>query len=467
MNFFQQQQLLLSFFLIFLGVPVLAQDTEATRLLKEQNKYIEKEIIQISDKVYTAVGFDVSNITMVIGKDSLLIIDTGMIPRLVKEVWAEFRKITNKPVKAIIFTHGHGDHTRGASVFKGEDDVQIWARGNYGHETQVAAHAGLVNRKRPFSQGGFLLPPELRINNGIAIAVYPTPDGKPMKPPKAGAAGPARTNFDAGIVPTHTFEGSSKKLEIDGVKVELYAAPGETDDQLYVWLPEEKVLCSGDNFYRSWPNLYAIRGTAYRDVQAWVQSLSSMIEKDADAVIPGHTRPFVGKEEVKSALTNYRDAVQFVFDKTVEGIGKGLGPDDLVEYVQLPERFAKLDYLREYYGRIDHSVRSIHNGYLGWFDGNATSLVPLPPKEEALRMAQLVGGTSKLIKKAAKALKQKDYQWTAQLCDYAIRLAPANPKPKLLKAAALTALGMNTHTAITRNYYLTSAMLLRISARAE
>ena len=96
-------------------------------------------------------------------------------------------------------------------------------------------------------------------------------------------------------------------------------------------------------------------------------------------------------------LTDYRDAVQFIHDKTVEGINKGLTPDELVEYVQLPERLANKDYLQPFYGHPDWGVRTVFNGYLGWFDGNATNLFPLPPKAEAERMAKLAGGKDKLV----------------------------------------------------------------------
>ena len=64
--------------------------------------------------------------------------------------------------------------------------------------------------------------------------------------------------------------------------MKLVHTPGETDDQLYVWLPEKRVLMPGDNFYRAFPNLYAIRGTPYRDVRKWISSLDEMIAEWAE-----------------------------------------------------------------------------------------------------------------------------------------------------------------------------------------
>ena len=145
---------------------------------------------------------------------------------------------------------------------------------------------------------------------------------------------------------------------------------GETADALYVWLPEKKVLFSGDNFYKSWPNAYAIRGTPYRDIRSWANADDMMLKEGAEFLVPGHTRPIIGKAAVAEALTDYRDAIRFVFDKTIEGMNQGLTPDELVAYVKLPARLAEKDYLREYYGNVEWAVRAIFEGYLGWFDGN-------------------------------------------------------------------------------------------------
>jgi len=445
------------------AAPLPSQEA-AEKQLKAANENLKKEIIKLTDNVYTAVGYDVSNITFVVGKDSIIMIDAGMIPRLVKPLKEDFKKIADKPLAALIFTHNHGDHTRGAGVFVGDQKPAIWARDIHGHETEAASSAGYVNKFRPVRQAGFLLEPEMRINNGIAIAVYPTPHGGPVKY-KPGQAAKPPNNFDVAFHPTHTFEGESHKMVIDGVEIELYAAPGETHDQLFVWLPQEKVLCAGDNIYRSWPNLYAIRGTVYRDVNEWINSLSKMMEFPVEHLVPGHTKPWIGAEASKAALKNYRDAIKFVFDKTIEGMNKGMTPDELVEYVQLPDHLASLPDLTEYYGRIDWSVRNIHNGYLGWFDGSAVNLGRLTPKLEAEKMAKLAGGKDRLLANARQALADKDFQWAAQLADHLVTLSPSDSAAKLLQADALHELGLRQHNALARNYYLSRALQLRREAK--
>ena len=160
-------------------------------------------------------------------------------------------------------------------------------------------------------------------------------------------------------------------------------------------------------------------------------------------------------------LTNYRDAIRFVFDKTIEGMNKGMTPDELVETVKLPAKYAEKDYLKEYYGNIEWAVRSIFAGTLGWFDGNPTTLFSLPVKGEAERMAKLAGGKEKLAAAAFQSLEKQDYQWAAQLCDHLIALDPKAKEPKRMKATALEGLAENLLTATGRNYYLTCAQELR------
>jgi uncharacterized sulfatase len=266
-------------------------------------------------------------------------------------------------------------------------------------------------------------------------------------------------------MPSHFLESDRKSINVGGVDIELVAAPGETNDELFVWYPAGKVLFAGDNFYQSFPNLYAIRGTPNRNTRLWAKSLGKMADTGAVALVGGHTNPILGADQVKQVLTDYRDAVQFIHDKTVEGINKGLTPDDLVEYVQLPKELAGKDYLQPFYGHPDWGVRTTFNFYLGWFDGNPTNLFPLSPKAEAEQMTKLVGGKDKLLAAAKSANASDDHQWAAQLADHLIALDADNEEAKTIKADALTSLARNMVNATARNYYLTVARELRDSTK--
>lgn len=444
----------------FIFISASAQETEATRLLKEQNKEFVPEIFKFEKNVWFAVGYDVSNIGMIEGETGIILIDAGMSPVRMEKLRLKFREITDKPIKAIIVTHGHGDHYAGIQAFLDEgSNPQVWVRHSalgenkgFGIEANAGKIAGLTYGKvRGSRQAGIILPDSIHINNGVAP--------KPDKKNNIFTQNKKKTPFK----PTHFFTENRKQIEIDGVKLDLVAASGETYDNMYVWLPKQKVLFCGDTYYKSFPNLYTIRGSQYRDVQSWYQSIDKMRNEQPEFLLPGHTRPVVGKSEVNEALSNYHDAIKFVFDKTIEGINKGMSPDELVAYVKLPEHLATQPNLIEYYGRVDWAVRSIFNGYLGWFDGNPVNFNKLTPIAEAERMAKMLGGIEVLKEKAFQAFEEKDYQWAAQLSDYLLAIDKNDKKIINLKADALMEIAKTMVTATGRNYMNSYAIQLRKS----
>ena len=109
-----------------------------------------------------------------------------------------------------------------------------------------------------------------------------------------------------------------------------------------MWIPEKQAVMGGDHFYRSCANLYAMRGTKVRNPMEWVESLDRIRLLNAEHLVPSHSRPISGKENVEKALTDYRDDNQFVHDQTIRYINKGLTPDEIVQKVKLPKHLAGL-----------------------------------------------------------------------------------------------------------------------------
>lgn len=220
-------------------------------------------------------------------------------------------------------------------------------------------------------------------------------------------------------------------------------------------------MLSGDNIYQAFPNLYTIRGTPYRDVKQWANSLDKMRYLNPEIVIPSHTQPIKGAENIQKVFRDYADAVRFVHDQTIRYMNKGLTPDEIVEKVILPDHLSQSPYLKEFYGRVDWSVRSIFSGYLGWFDGNSSTLLPLPLKEKAEKMVALAGGKDQLLSNAQKALEQKEYQWALELTDYLLRLSSEDKTFKEIRYQSLLGLGEVQSNPNARSYYLSQALELK------
>lgn len=431
----------------------------ATLALEKRREQLRPHLVQVSPSVWVSVAEDVSNVAMIRGKDGLVLVDTGMIPDRAATTLNSFRNIASSdgwPIRAIIYTHGHGDHTGGSPVFCAEgSNPEIWARVNFGAETAPFERASLMPlfKARGARQGGFTLPPEKRICNGIA----------PIRYPRAGGA--VFSGKTGAVPPDHFFGSDSLTLNIAGVKLQLLATPSETDDALSVWFPEERVLFCGDALYRSFPNVYPVRGTGNRDIPSWCASLKLLGSLEADVLVPGHTDPFFGRDQVQEVLASYGEALAHVYEKTIEGMNAGRNPDELARSVRLPEHLAQLDYLGEYYGNVSWTVRNIFNSFVGWFDGNPLHLVEdFTPGEEARRMADLVGGEDELFRKAQAALDRNDAAWAARLADHLLALNPEKAEYRHLKADALELLAEGMLTATGRNYTLTTAQELREKA---
>ncbi len=421
----------------------LTTPEKAKAMLDKQNEHFKQRVVQVAPNIYTAVGFHGANTTMIVGTDGVIIVDTLMGPESAANAMKAFRKYSDKPVKAIIYTHSHGDHTGGAISFMPKGAVvgkginligHVGMGGGHGSDKSIDKIAGV----RDIRQFGRKLPKEQQTNRGLA---------------------PAKTiDHDRGtghIKPNIRID-KDYKTTIAGVDLELILAPGETNDAIFIWLPKEKVLITGDNFYQTFPNLYAIRGTPYRDVRVWSRSVAKMASYKPDAIIPGHTSPIIGQKEATQALLDYSKAIQYVFDETVKGMNEGLDPITISQNIKLPEDLAKKPYLTEFYGTVEGTARAIYSGLMGWFDGNPTNLNPLTHKVTAEKIAQLAGGNEKLLAQFKKAVADKEYQWALVLVDNLLLLDKMDVKAlRTEQIKVLRALAAMEYNAPKRNYYLT------------
>lgn len=398
-------------------------------------------VVEVTDGVHVAIGYGLANSILLEGENGLVIVDTLESRPRAEQALAAFREITGKPIKAIILTHNHADHVFGGSVFQEDNlDVPVYAHESLdAHVDQILSVVRDTIFVRSMRMFGQMLPKNAATSAGIGMDLD------------------FRMEDIAIARPTQTFS-DRLSLEVEGIRMELIHAPGETPDQIVVWLPDKRVLLAADNFYKAFPNLYTIRGTAYRDVMDWVRSLDLMRDLGAEYLVPSHTRPVVGRDAIEEALTAYRDAIQFVHDQTIRGLNKSMTPDDLAATIHLPPHLATNPYLQPVYGDVAYSVRSICDGYMGWFGGDATDLNSLAPGEESRRMMDAFAAGRPLPQQAQAAYDAGDFQWAAQLARHWTRQEPENADAKALLANAFQKLGEASGNFNTRNYYLSQAM---------
>jgi len=406
-----------------------------------QRDPIEQRVEAVTDGVYVAIGYGLANSILLEGDDGVVVVDTMESRPRAEAVLAAFREVTEKPVKAVVLTHNHADHVFGGKVFtEGRDDIPVYAHASTPkYIDRIVSVVSDAIYRRSMRMFGQLLPDRFVPEAGIGVDLE------------------FRTEDIALARPTQTFE-DRLEVTVAGLRLELIHAPGETPDQIVVWLPDKRVLLPADNLYQAFPNLYTIRGTQYRHVMQWVRSLDRMRDLQPEYLVPSHTEPVSGAARVQEVLTAYRDAIQYVHDQTVRGLNAGKTPAELAASISLPPHLQNHPHLQQVYGDVAFSVKSIYNGYLGWFNGDAAALRPLPPQERSERLMEAFGSGDTLPDLARSALADKEYRWAAELARHWTRAAPDDGAARDTLARALEALGKQERNFPARYYFLTQAL---------
>jgi len=444
---------------------LLVNSENAEVSLREHSKIFKERIEKVTDGVYVAIGYALSNMIFLEGDDGIVIVDTTESGVVARNILAQFRKkVSNKPLKAIILTHFHIDHIQGAKALVEDhlnQDIEIYAHSTQSYESKKFGHLGPSAFPRGLRQFGRILEYKHEsVNSGIGpflkIPTYPVYSIQE---------------------PTTTF---SKNLSvvISGLVIEMYHTPGETDDAITIWLPKQKVILPGDNIYESFPNMYAIRGSPARNAYQWYTSLEFTRSLNAEYMVPSHTGPLIGKSYIKSTLTAYRDAIQFVHDQTVRQMNEMVEIDDIVQMVTLPTNLKEHRFLQEFYGTVAWSVRGVYNSYIGWFDGDPVNLYPTTKKDFSKRLSELLlrkdhhelKGYELLLKYADESIERSnrnfrrnklqlndELQWALELISYAKHSCENCVQAKTAYVDILIKIATTMKSANARNYYLTCA----------
>ena len=397
---------------------------------------------KVNERIWVAVGYDSANSVMIEGEKGIIIINTLSTYESAQNVLNEFRKITDKPVKTIIYTSGNLEHVGGTRAFleEGDDDVEIISHDNhlnfYINQNIVL---GQITALRNQYATGSLLPEEGQDKNNLDM-------------PKIASS------TIAYVPPTDTFSDKFN-LDISGVKMNLVHVGGETSNQIYVWLPDDRAILTGDNS-GIFPNIYTISGAFYRDPMNYVNALDKAIQLEPEFLISSHVKPIIGKENIRNVLVSTRDAIQYIYDKTILGMNNGYSADDLSQTIKLPEWFNDNPGLTQARGQIPWHVKQIYYGNLGWFEGDPAFLLPVSMDERSKKIVEGFGGIKNLLSNIQDSIKQGEYDWAAELATYALHVEPENEEAKMLKAHALRVLGQRMLSADGRNWSLTSALEL-------
>ena len=404
--------------------------------LKYLAQDFREEIYTPHENIKVAVGYGLANSILVLGNTQSLVVDTMGGIETASRVIDDLDIPSNKPVTTLAYTHFHADHTLGAQAFVDQFSIE----NVISHETTVAEIRDFFGIKRDLISerslkmfGSILQEKDKTTSSGIGIKL------------ETGIDTPGY------IKPTITFSDFYSH-DLDGLEIQFFHAPGETDDQLFVWIPKYKALMPGDNIYKAFPNIYTIRGTTYRSFKSWYTSLEKMMALEPEILIPSHGTPINGKEEISRVLSNYRDAIKYVHDQMMRNLNSGYSPLEAARKIKLPENLARDPHLFELYGTIEWSARNLFNGYFGWFDGNPTNLYPFTKEEYSEKLLTLIP-EEQLISELDKALAEEDSQWALYISDLLIDSGKVSEQILAKKAAALKNLGDSAYNPNAVSFY--------------
>jgi alkyl sulfatase BDS1-like metallo-beta-lactamase superfamily hydrolase len=342
-------------------------DSERANQLHNVPISIEK----INDFIYQARG--IGNTHVITTSEGHVLYDTGISIQAAKQLQLLKEAMPEGDITHIIASHSHADHTGGVKFWKEPD-------------TQIIAHTDFAEEQRYLTE----LEPYFWNRNRLLFPFMPE------EPPKGGMFG------YGGVEPTITVsDWQVYKFEQGGVEFEIYGTPGaEGADNAVLWLPQEKILFSGDTFgpmFPQFPNVFTMRGEKVRKPIEYIKSLDLMIALQPEMIVPSHFSPVVGVENTVGGMQRMRDAVQYVHDATVAGMNAGKSMGQLMDQIQLPPELT----LTQGHGKVSWAVKSIWEYYSTWFHFESTTELYATPARAVYADLGELAGVDALVERAA------------------------------------------------------------------
>jgi alkyl sulfatase BDS1-like metallo-beta-lactamase superfamily hydrolase len=409
--------------------------------------YLKPTTEKLAEGVWCIGGYSLANTTVIEAEDGLIVYDTGDTKEEAEHIREAIKKISNKPVKVIIYSHSHYAMGAGALV-DNPDDVMIIGHPKLNETVQNSMKGGgspsAIPEVGPLMTSRVLI----QFNNFM-----------PIQGSDAAISGKLEIGKPIAFLPANKTVKDEETLDVLGIKMQFFTKYISDDYNLTVYVPEKKLVMN-NFFWPGTPNIYTLRGGVYRDPLIWRDGLKVIRDLQPEILTSTHTRAIVGKDEVMKRLTAYMDQLTLTYDQTLRGILAGMGPADLRHAIYIPKHMQEIPENAQSYGETIHFPEAIYDYVIGWFDGDVTKLFKIAPKDEAMRMIELMGGKENAVKEAQKALDKKEYAWGAQIIQYVYLLEPENKEVRNLKSELLRQMAYRTTGSIARAFLMTEALAL-------
>ncbi len=231
---------------------------------------------------------------------------------------------------------------------------------------------------------------------------------------------------------------------------ELTHGRGETDDITWTWIPERRILHTGDLFIWAVPNAGNPQ-KVQRYVGDWADSLERMVPLGAEILLPGHGLPILGADRVRRALDGTARYLRSIEEQSVAAMNRGLSLDQVLQAVTPPADLADEPYLQPVYDDPSFLVRMVWRRYGGWWDGEFDNVVPATKREQAAAWVELAGGIDRVVERALAASSDGDHAVACHLIEAVLHAAPGNDGVHEARAAIYRANAGTQVSSMARN----------------
>lgn len=394
---------------------------------------------KIGARVYGAEFMGYANFGFIEGDTGIIVVDAGWFPTPTANAMKLLREYTNKPIIAVIYTHLHMDHYGGIQAVLSDASANVPVYGPAGWEATVAMGQSVTHKatlRRAFMQMGIPIPEGLdgTVGNGIGPS-------------------PRLERNDALSYPP-TIEVDKKiEVTIDGVALEIFPAEGDVPEHLWVWLPEDRILFSGDAPpHGVFPAVETARFEMGRDPNKMMASVQKTIDLDPLAIVPGHSSIIDDHSEIRELMTLTRDTIQFLIDQVDRFYLTNRSVDDLLNTIELPPAVATHPQLQPYYHRWEWMMQQRFTKRAGFID-DWMDYLSHNAYDEAQRLVPALGGRDNILQMATTAVAS-DPQWAARLATYLLLVDDTDEQARQLRQQASIRFAQVTTSTNQRNYLL-------------
>jgi glyoxylase-like metal-dependent hydrolase (beta-lactamase superfamily II) len=338
---------------------------------------------KVTDEYFFVKAF--GNVGIVVTNEGIVVIDSTISPNQAESILTKIREVTDQPIRYLVYTHGHGDHVGGASVFKREG-------------AQIIAHRNVITRLDKYKD-----------LNRFQYLINERQFATNFK---------ANQLWDEAEYPDIVYD-HEYVFSLGGKTFHLIHGKGETDDHTIIHVPEDDVVFTGDFMIRSFPNV----GNPAKDMRfakEWAQMMDKIRSLQPKITFPGHG-PYIDDPVTFDDHTKaIKESMEFVHESVVNGLNEGKSLDEIVENTKLPVHLKDSPYLAQFYGCLDFAIRGTYRRYTGWYDGNPTNLYPEKSGTVSTEINSLIADEEKIINRSNELVRLNKHQLALHLLDIII-----------------------------------------------